>query len=388
MNKLIHLTQFSPKESKLKSSHNAIVQNESDAISSLNELGIDIYITTICNNIEIITLLNKTNVKIIFWVHNYLFYNAIKTINSLKNEFRIVFCGKQFYDRYIDHPIIESSAYIYNMIPKIKNSYTHISDEKFNITFIGAIIPSKGFHYVAKAWKKIIKKIPNAKLYVIGSGALYSSKIALGKYSLAEEPYESYIINHLISADSDLNSVEFCGVLDEKKKREVISKTQIGIVNPSARTETFGISSTDFQQQNVPVVIRKKNGLLDTFSPNVTGLGFNFPSLIHRPIIKLYKNKSLRDNLASNGAMFINEKFQIEESILKWLQLLFDLENSKKPNYSPPNDFIFNNFKFIRIFNRILRLNLKMKIIPSIIEVESKVYDIIKFINIYFLNDK
>lgn len=179
-------------------------------------------------------------------------------------------------------------------------------DKTFNITYIGALIPSKGFHYLAKAWPKILKKIPTAHLFVVGSAALYGRKTKLGKHSLAQEPYETLILNMLKREDIDLKSVTFCVVLNEYDKRRIIQKTQVGIMNPSGRTETFGLSSTDFQQQNVPVVIRMKNGLLGTFEPNITGLGFYTPIFLHKKIIKLFNNPDLRNKLSKMVKILLN----------------------------------------------------------------------------------
>lgn len=150
------------------------------------------------------------------------------------------------------------------------------------------------------------KKIPTAHLFVVGSAALYGRKTKLGKHSLAQEPYETLILNMLKREDIDLKSVTFCVVLNEYDKRRIIQKTQVGIMNPSGRTETFGLSSTDFQQQNVPVVIRMKNGLLDTFEPNITGLGFYTPIFLHKKIIKLFNNPDLRNKLSKMVKILLN----------------------------------------------------------------------------------
>lgn len=372
----LKLIQFTTVSSKIYSDENLIVTDELDAISKLNINLIDIYITISIFDYNVIQLLSKNVIKTIFWLHNYVFDIQINNVIKLMGDnYRLVFCGRQFYDRYIDHDVIEYSTYIFNMIPKLGFVKTSNKNSKeFNVTFIGAIIPSKGFHILAKSWKKILKAIPNARLNVIGSGALYVRSIQLGKYNLAEEPYESIIMKSLLDADPELHSVKFHGILSEIEKRLVINNTHVGVVNPSARTETFGISSIDFQQQNVPVVIRMHNGLLDTFIPNKTGLGFILKNNLKNKIIKLYRDNDLRGLLMLNGPEFVYTRFSTDEIVKKWKSLINDFSNSKKPAYVEPSDYYYNNFKFLRIINRFIRFKLKLKTMPALIYFESTIH--------------
>lgn len=371
----IELTIFSPILSNLKSDNNIIVREEEMVFETKSFSELDIYLTTSITNINLSKIHNK-KVKFIFWAHNYLFSNQLEDIISSKLVFRIVFCGKQFYDRYIDHNISIYSTYIFNMIPYYKAKAKNFTIPNFNITYIGAIIPSKGFLIVAKSWKKIIKKIPNAKLNVIGSGALYNRSIKLGKYSLAEEKFEKKIIKQLKKADSNLSSIKFWGVLGEKEKRNIISNTSVGIMNPSARTETFGISSIDFQQQNIPVVIRMKNGLLDTFLPGKTGLGYKHSFCLSNKIIKLYSNPVLRSKLGSSSDLFVNNNFEAKLIFKRWINLLTDFQNNQLPLYEKPTNFYFNNFKWIRIIIRWIRFNLGVQLFPPLINIETLIYKI------------
>lgn len=38
------------------------------------------------------------------------------------------------------------------------------------VVYSGALIKQKGFHILAKAWKNILKAVPDAELYVLGGG--------------------------------------------------------------------------------------------------------------------------------------------------------------------------------------------------------------------------
>ena len=89
----------------------------------------------------------------------------------------------------IDDDVITKTSYIYNMVDCKK---LQIRETKFQkeVTYIGSLIREKGFHVLAKAWKDVLKEVPDAKLNVIGSGKLYNRGSQLGKYGIADKEYE------------------------------------------------------------------------------------------------------------------------------------------------------------------------------------------------------
>ncbi|WP_332400851.1 glycosyltransferase [Lactococcus laudensis] len=159
----------------------------------------------------------------------------------------------------IDHNIFNKFFYIYNAINLDNYPIRDNVQENNIICFVGSITPAKGFHVLAKQWPKIKKKIPDAKLYVIGSGNLYDRNQRLGKFSIAESTYEKTFINYLTDRNGAISSdVKFFGVLDNNLKIEVMNKAKVGVVNPTARGETFCISAIEFEALDIPVVSRKK----------------------------------------------------------------------------------------------------------------------------------
>jgi glycosyltransferase involved in cell wall biosynthesis len=370
---IFNIIQYSNEKSKLTCCTNIILDNQYDAVNRCGKDNVDIFITNNPYDEKLLKLLSENKIKTIFWVHNYLHLIHLKKLKMLKNDYRIVFCGRQLYDRYIDDDIVLKSTYIFNMIPTIIQYEKPVEDRFFHITYIGAIIPSKGFHLIADQWSRVLTLVPNAFLNVIGTGALYDSDVILGEYNLAESKYENILINKLLKADPLLASVKFHGILGEDDKRKVIAGTKVGLINPSARTETFGISSTDFQQQGIPVLIRKKNGLVDTYIDGITGLGFNCISAIPKLIKRLYSDKSLYNYLTINGPSFIESKFNISQCINEWINLIVDFDKSELPKYKTPEDNFMNNFKIIRLINRFLRFNLKFKFLSSLIFYESTI---------------
>lgn len=142
--------------------------------------------------------LDENKVKTVLWGHNYYYSdycNRIANCNAIKAN---VFVGRQQYDRYVDHKIILKSTYIYNMYPMEKKQKRKFENQH-TVTYIGSLVPEKGFQVLAAAWKKIIAEVPDAQLNVIGSGKLYSRNSKLGKYKIAEEHFENQFMRYLIS---------------------------------------------------------------------------------------------------------------------------------------------------------------------------------------------
>ena len=56
-----------------------------------------------------------------------------------------------------------------------------------------------------------------------------------------------------------MKSVHFCGNMGIEKL-EIYNRTTVGVVNPSARTETFGLSAVEMEACGIPVVTKSGNG--------------------------------------------------------------------------------------------------------------------------------
>lgn len=373
--KIVQLVEVT---SKISSSESIIVLNDVDAVKKASEIKCDIFL--ISSNVSKAALIEieYNSLKTIVWGHNYYFYDQVKMLWENSYVVRNVFCGRQFYDRYIDHEINFKSTFVYNMVPSHEDTRKLNNFNYPEITYIGAVIPSKGLHILTKNWKYIQRKFPNARLNIVGSGALYDSSTRLGPYGLAEENYEKRLIHDLKSANENLDNVMLHGVIGTKEKNAILNKTTVGIPNPTARTETFPISSTDFQNYGVPVLVKKKNGLLDTVIPDITGLTFGFNYEFKYKLVKLIRNRTLNETLSQNCKNFIQKSCDIQTAIYKWNVILIESVQNVPVSYQPPRSFYRNNLKFIRIVNRVLRFKFKLKFIPSLIYVESKIYLFVK----------
>jgi len=264
------------------------------------------------------TILERINdhrdLKVLIWAHLTPNQDSLKTIAKisqvkavicLENNQRVRMGDSLAHRKLLTIPYgITGNT---QLVPTSKNPNT--------IVFVGALVPQKGFHLLADAWPKIEKAIPDAKLYVFGSGQLYDSRIDLGPHGIATKDYENRIFRKL---SKDSHNVEFLGNGNPALRNSVVDNCKLGIVNPSAQTETFCLSAVEFEQRGVPVVGGRKYGLLDTVKHKKTGYLVSNPSNLHKYIIRLLRNNSRIETLGHQAQQFVFEKFNLSMVIDRW----------------------------------------------------------------------
>lgn len=107
--------------------------------------------------------ISAKKVKTILWGHNFYLNDFCNKICKCEYAKANVFVGRQQYDRYIDHAVINKSTYIYNMYPETDELHRE-KIQNHAVTYIGSLVPTKGFHVLAAVWKTILKKFQMQRL--------------------------------------------------------------------------------------------------------------------------------------------------------------------------------------------------------------------------------
>lgn len=318
-----------------------------------------------------------SSIKVVLWAHNYLLSDFTRWASKTEQVKGVIFVGKEQYERYIDDDISTKSTYIYNIV----NDNIHTSQRpnySHNVVYMGAIVPSKGFHIVAKMWKGILKEVPNAKLLVIGSGRLYNDEAETGRFGIAADSYERSFAKYITDNNGELlPSVTFLGMLG-KEKYDVFLNGCVGIINPSAKTECLPCSVIEMNSAFLPVVTKYGTGFPDVIKNGETGSLMRTYRGIQNEVIRYLKDKEMRKERGEKSKRFVNN-FSAEELIPKWELVLGQILNDRfLPLYERPKQNYTNMAKWLRIINRYLRFSLRLKFIPSIISIETTLYKIIK----------
>lgn len=352
-----------------------IYDNVYSALEYIKKQNINLVLYTAGQSTEWYTLINQFDydVPFIAWDHNYLSYRELTDLNYCNKIKRIVCCSKELYETYVDHSLFKKMTYIFNMVNE--DAFEKRNENVKNIvTYMGFLGKQKGFHILAKSWKKILNKVPDAELYVAGNGQLYNKNWKLGKYGLAEQSYEDEFIPYLLDNKGKLlNSVHFLGNIGIVEKKELLSKTKVGVPNPSAKTETYCIVATEFQSAGVPVVTRGEYGLCDTVSDGKTGLFSNSQIKLENNITKLLINNELNIRLSNNCKQFIKEKFDPEKLIQQWDKLFKEVNNNIENINLPVTGPMKNHYKWLRVINSNIKKIPGFNKLPSILYWTEKV---------------
>lgn len=304
------------------------------------------------NTSEWLGLLEKYQVKSVLWAHNYLFLDEMKQLPKCAQVQRVVFVGREQYDSYIDHPVIEKSTFIYNFCEDRKLDGVRERAGKHTVVYVGSLVKMKGFHILAKQWKYICTKVPDARLIVLGSGKLYDRRQELGSYGIAESRYEKEFMRYLTDDSGKiLDSVSFQGIVGQDKK-DFFSEASVGIVNPSAKSETFCLSAVEMEMASVPVIAGRKYGLYDTVKDGKTGyLVRNGRELAGRTVdLLLDTEKNVQ--MGKSARKFALETFSSVKLARQWHTLFMDLQFHNKCIYIAPSENWINDRKWLKQISR------------------------------------
>ena len=273
--------------------------------------------------------LSKSNrkTKLIVWAHNFIKRSELSRLAKDKYVKRIICVSQEQLNMYRDHLAFKKSSYIYNGMPisavnEQKDSLPKFKERDNEVTYIGSIVPYKGFLVLAKAWSKVLDKYPDAKLNVIGSGKLYDRNSILGKYGIAEESYENLFMKYLTDDKGKvLPSVTFHGILGAEKN-DILKRTKVGVPNPSGVSETFCITALEMQAMGCLVTTLNYGGFKNTVFK--TGILYNSTDELADSIIKLLEEK---DNKIEEFYRFMDDNFSFEKITNDWIRMLDNINN-------------------------------------------------------------
>lgn len=307
---------------------------------------------------EKIKQIHDACLNIIVWCHNFSWHEDLDIYAKEKLVKRLVCVGKEQMDLYLTHKAYNKSDYIYNcididgLISRNKLEGVYSRERGPVVTYMGSLVPWKGFHILAKAWKSIVKAVPQAQLFVMGAGNLYSRHETLGSYGIASENYEKQFIPFLLNDEGKLiDSVHFMGLMGPEKYN-LLAMTKVGVVNPSGISETFGISAVEMQVMGAKVIARKCAGFLDTVR---YGQLFLREDELRDCVINALLETNSNTDVCLNGLL---SDFSYKRFISEWERYLKEVINSKRHLHNPSlTNPDFNNkkrkfvfFKYARVF--------------------------------------
>lgn len=268
-------------------------------------------------------------IKFIIWAHNTPLSSIIQALADAPNVRRFVPVG-EWQKRAIDNNDIQ------HKVTRIHNGFHsqayqgHAKKDPNLVVYTGSLIPTKGFGLLAEAWPRVLKKCPDAKLVVIGSGQLYNRNAKLGSWGIAEEVFETEKIIPYLSDEqgNKLPSVDFKGVMGAEKI-PLLKQAICGVVNPTGKGENCPGSAIEFLAAGTAVVSASSEGILDVVDDGVTGLLGQGVQELADNLIFMLKNPDYAQRLGGNGPQVISQRFDYEKICDEWVRMLAEEQQYK-----------------------------------------------------------
>jgi len=121
------------------------------------------------------------------------------------------------------------------------------------VTYAGRLVPEKGVALLLRSFRRVLEHIPNARLYVAGTGR------------------EEAALRGLVSALGLAEAVEMIGQLDAERIPPRFAGAWAHAV-PSCWPEPFGLTADEVMMRGTAVVASDIGGLKDSVEHDVTGL--------------------------------------------------------------------------------------------------------------------
>lgn len=182
---------------------------------------------------------------------------------------------------------------------------------EFSIAAVGRLVPKKGFDQLIYAWSEIKKKIPMARLKIIGDGS------------------DCKKLHDMANALS-VESLEFLGHQNEKETLREIARANI-LILPSRRMpngDRDGIANVILEAMalGTPVITTDAGAAGEIIRNNSTGLILHAPVIPHDltdAVVKLYTNPKLVDIITKSARTAVCENFNIKNTSAELQNIIF-----------------------------------------------------------------
>ena len=182
--------------------------------------------------------------------------------------------------------------------------------EKPLVVYLGRIKRYKSVDHLIKAFPKILEKVPEAHMAIVGDGD--------------DRPRLEQLVQKLNLQDR----VEFTGFVSEDEKVRWLNRAWV-VVNPSSK-EGWGLTMTEANACGTPVVAANSPGLRDAVKHGETGLLYPYGDIdaLANSVVKILTDTDLREKLRQGGLDYAH-KYTWDYAADKTLEVLQNLVKAK-----------------------------------------------------------
>ncbi len=177
--------------------------------------------------------------------------------------------------------------------------------------YLGRLKKYKSIDHLLNAFFLTLRKIPEAKLVVVGEGDYKDNLISLA--------------NRL----NITNQVEFTGFVDRKEKVKRLQKAWVAVY-PSLK-EGWGLTNIEANACGTPVIASNVPGLKDSVMHEKTGLLFEYGDVqkLSDYLIKILSDADYREKLRQGGFSWA-KRFSWDEAADKTFELIEEIVSKHK----------------------------------------------------------
>jgi glycosyltransferase involved in cell wall biosynthesis len=173
-----------------------------------------------------------------------------------------------------------------------------------SVVFAGRLVVEKGVDILLKAFKLILKEIPEAKLLIAGQGP--------------EEPNLKNLIKDLHLS----SSARMLGFLSQDELEIAFSKAWVQVV-PSRWEEPFGFVAIEAMMRGTSLIVSSLGGLAELVTDAVHGFHVppNDEAALAEALLKLLGNRQLAESMGNAGHVFATSKLTEDIYVDRFLKL-------------------------------------------------------------------
>jgi glycosyltransferase involved in cell wall biosynthesis len=178
----------------------------------------------------------------------------------------------------------------------------NIGHDRKVVLLLSRRVPEKGAHLILYSWKKILERVPNALLWIVGSGPV---------------SYLEYL-QRMVTALGVSDSVRIEGYIPDERKPSCYQAAE-AYVFPTLHTEGWAMSLSEAMACGIPCISSEfavihdlyyQGELLFVPDPNIA-------DVFVEPVVRALTDEPLRASLAARGAVAIKTRFNREQAMDK-----------------------------------------------------------------------
>jgi glycosyltransferase involved in cell wall biosynthesis len=240
------------------------------------------------------------------FVLKLLVNNSFKTLTNSSETLKVSLENGLKKDKLKIIPFgVDTNIFKYNPVSKEKNL--------FQILSIGYLIERKGFKYLIKSVKEVLKIHDNVNLKIVGTG-----------------PLENQIKNLIKELKLEKN-VEIISNVSDEKLLELYNSSDIfvlpSVVDSQGNTEGLGVVLLEAMACKVPVIASNIGGIPDIVHDRVNGILVPQKDVLElsKSINELIGNEDMRKNLALNGYEMVKAHFSWKQIANDYIKIYTEI---------------------------------------------------------------